>query len=65
MAADIKEKRLPPPNARFRNIKPSVNSGFNELKLKEYLADQRLSAGFQRGENFCRIKVWCLYLSSP
>ncbi len=63
MAANIKEKRFPPPNERFQNIKSVVDSGFNEIKLKQYLADQRLNTRFQRRENFSRIKVWRLQQS--
>ncbi|BDA46974.1 probable centrosomal protein of 41 kDa [Coccomyxa sp. Obi] len=57
LAANVKEKKLPVPNERFRSIKSVVDSGFNELKLKQSLADQRINARFQRGENFSRIKA--------
>ena len=57
LAANVKEKRLHAPNERYQSVRPVVNSGFNELKLKQYLAEQRLHARFQRGENYGRIKV--------
>jgi hypothetical protein len=64
LAADVKEKRLPAPSDRYQSIRSVVDSGFNEIKLKQYLAEQRLHARFQRGENFSRIKVDRLTLHS-
>lgn len=57
LAANVKEKKLPPPSERYQKIKAVVNSGYNEIKLKEYLAEQNLNARFHRDENFRRIKV--------
>ncbi|KAK9829840.1 hypothetical protein WJX72_008187 [[Myrmecia] bisecta] len=50
-------KRPPPANPRYKDVKPQVDSGFNELKAKDLCADRQVNARFQRGENFRRIKA--------
>jgi hypothetical protein len=63
LAADVKEKRLPAPSERYRNIKAVVNTGFNAKKLKEILAEQNLNARYHKEENFRRIKAKNLHLT--
>eukprot|EP00242_Pyramimonas_sp_CCMP2087_P008364 CAMPEP_0198212006 /NCGR_PEP_ID=MMETSP1445-20131203/25470_1 /TAXON_ID=36898 /ORGANISM="Pyramimonas sp., Strain CCMP2087" /LENGTH=188 /DNA_ID=CAMNT_0043886377 /DNA_START=213 /DNA_END=776 /DNA_ORIENTATION=+ len=53
------EKRVPQ-NPKFADVRPQVDSGFNELKFNEKFDLSKLNIRFRRDENFRRLKTTTL-----
>lgn len=54
--------KLPPPNPKYKNVKPHVNSGFNEIKAKKLTDETQVNSRFVRREHFRRVKVSKVYI---
>uniref|UniRef100_A0A7S0RQB0 Rhodanese domain-containing protein n=1 Tax=Pyramimonas obovata TaxID=1411642 RepID=A0A7S0RQB0_9CHLO len=50
------ERRIPK-NPRFEDVRPQVDSGFNEIKFNEKFDVSRMNIRFRRDENFRRLKT--------
>ena len=48
-------KGPPPPSKKYANVTATLDTGFNELKIKS--AESKVNARFHKGENFRRVKV--------